>query len=178
MIYVLAEDKSEQTYDDILETLLKLEPKINPTDIMTDFELAAINAAKHIFPLASVHGCFFHFTQNLWRKIQTLGLQSEYNTNAEFAFNFRLIIALAFLPEDSVLEAYEELMGTDFFTDNEPAYKAKLEEFLTYFQATYLFSFDRLGQKKPPLFDISLWNVYSETLSGKEKNRFLKIITL
>ncbi|XP_055308641.1 uncharacterized protein LOC129572655 [Sitodiplosis mosellana] len=165
LVYVLTSDKKEETYNAILRALLDIEPKINPTDFMTDFEKGAMNAVQRNFPMAEVHGCFFHFTQNIWRHIQLVGLQTVYNDNADFAFQFRLIIALAFLPTDCVSDAYDELITTEFF--NGPnVHKDAIEELLTYFQSTYVYDFDRFGKKKPPLFPPALWNVYGLILSG------------
>lgn len=165
-MYVLAPGKKEQTYDDILRVLLELEPQINPTDVMTDFELAAINALKDRFPLAELHGCHFHHSQNFWRHVQAVGLQTVYNENADFAFQLRLLMALAYVPVDSVVEAYEELVSTPFFAEpNE--HKDAIESLLTYFQKTYIYDFDRFGKKKPPLFPVNLWNVFELTLSGE-----------
>lgn len=159
-------DKKEETYNNIFNVLLTLEPGLNPTDIMVDFEMAAINASKRNFPLADVHGCHFHFTQNVWKHIQSVGLQTIYNEDEDFALQLRLLTALAFVPVGSVDDAYDELVSTEFFTA-ESEHKEAIELLLTYFQKTYVYGFDRFGKKKPPLIPIVLWNVYENTLSGK-----------
>ncbi len=48
---------------------------------MTDFEHALRQAIQLSFPGARVKGCYYHYTQALWRKVQTLGLQVEYSEN-------------------------------------------------------------------------------------------------
>lgn len=156
----------------ILHTLLQIEPELNPTDFMTDFEMAAINAIHNIFPMAETHCCLFHFAQNVWRHIQSVGLQTIYNEDEEFAFNLRLLIALAFVPIDDVEKAYAELIETPFFTAEGP-HRNAIDKLMDYFQPTYIYGYDRFGKRKPPLFDIKLWNVYEETLSGEYI--FLKI---
>ena len=50
-----------------------------------DFELAAIRSFKVYWPNTNVKGCFFHLTQDIWRKVQAEGLQADYNQNEEFA---------------------------------------------------------------------------------------------
>ena len=40
---------------------------------MTDFEKAAINAFEDKF-VAVISGCFFHFSQNVYKNIQSEGL--------------------------------------------------------------------------------------------------------
>jgi hypothetical protein len=44
--------------------------------VQIDFEMAMLRALKDVFPAAQIRGCFFHFTQCLWRKVQELGLNS------------------------------------------------------------------------------------------------------
>ncbi len=43
-------------------------------------------------------GCFFHFGQSIWRKLQELGLQNEYGENEELSTQARSFAALAFVP--------------------------------------------------------------------------------
>lgn len=174
LIHVLASDKSEETYNLIFRAILHLEPNINPTDVMTDFEMAVINAVRTNFPLAEHHGCLFHFSQSVWRHIQSVGLQTVYNEDAEFAFQLRLLIALAFLPSGAIVDAYKELVSTEFF-DGGNEHKEAIEDLLTYFQKTYVFAFDRRGKETPPLYPPEFWSVYSMVLSGElRENLFRK----
>lgn len=163
LVYVLLTNKMQETYKEVLKILVGFEKDINPTDVTIDFEMAAINAIRAVFPLTDVHGCHFHWSQNLWRHIQNIGLQTRYNENEDFALNIRLLLALAFVPEDSVMDAYEELTATEFFASGDE----KIESLLDYFQMTYMYAFDRKGNKKEPLYSIKLWNVYETVLAGK-----------
>jgi len=43
-------------------------------EIFTDFEIAAINAINDVYPSAIHSTCFFHFFQNIYTKIQNVGL--------------------------------------------------------------------------------------------------------
>lgn len=160
-------DRKGTTYDQIFEQLLKLEPELNPTDITLDFEMGAIKSLTKHFPNAEIHGCFFHLTQSVWRHIQSIGLQIPYTNDEDFAFEIRLLISLAFVPEANVIEAYEQLIVTSFYSeDSDNEYKEQIQVLLTYFQSTYLFGIDRVGKRKAPLFQIKLWNVYELTLTG------------
>ena len=51
---------------------------IRQSRIIMDFERAAIDAFQAEWPTTTVKGCFFHFTQNIWRKLQALGLKHQY----------------------------------------------------------------------------------------------------
>ena len=52
-------------------------------------------------------GCFFHFSQAIFRKIQSLGLQVRYKDDEDFAHTVRMLTALAFVPEPDVIIAFE-----------------------------------------------------------------------
>ena len=54
-----------------MRKLVELEPELDLSYIMVDFEKAAINAFEYQF-LAILTGCFFHFSQNVYRKFNHL----------------------------------------------------------------------------------------------------------
>src|SRR6218665_480377 len=55
------------------------------------FEKAAITAALETIPNVEVHGCFFHLCQNIFRKVQTSGLQERYQKDEAFSLSVRII---------------------------------------------------------------------------------------
>jgi len=64
-----------------------------------DFELAMIKAIEEVFEdSVSIHLCYYHLSQSVWRKVQNLGLASKYTKDKEFRCSVRMISALAFLP--------------------------------------------------------------------------------
>ncbi|KAB0802561.1 hypothetical protein PPYR_04747 [Photinus pyralis] len=69
---------------------------------MVDFERAAINPVRGQFPEATL-----------------CGLQRRYNNDPDFALQLRQLAALAFVPEDHGIASYEELIDSEFYTDNE-----------------------------------------------------------
>ncbi|KAL8579458.1 hypothetical protein ACOMHN_026823 [Nucella lapillus] len=102
----------------------------------------------------AVHGCFFHFGQCLWRNLQSLGLQDWY-LEPENSLLVKTIQALAFVPPDDVIEAFQQLMDSlDADTDE------TLSDFLAYFESTWLGIVQR-GRRRRPKFDVAMWNVYN-----------------
>ena len=75
--------------------LTKLVQILNLTFLFVDFEQAVINSFQSIWPLTQVKACFFHLSQAVFRKIQSLGLQQQYQKNPEFAVTMRMLPALA-----------------------------------------------------------------------------------
>ena len=71
---------------------------LQPQRVLSDFERSAMNAYEEEFPGIIIKGCHFHMTQSLWRKIQELGLATEYKVNQDVRSWFDLFIGLAFLP--------------------------------------------------------------------------------
>ena len=57
----------------------------NEPNTICDFKLAVINSASATFPNADISGCFFRLCSNIWKKIQSLGQQVQYNNDQKFA---------------------------------------------------------------------------------------------
>ena len=75
---------------------------LQPSIILTDFELASINASHHVFPNVENKGCFFHLGQSGWQKMDLL-------LDMQFSLMLRHLFALAFLPPQEIPEAFDIL---------------------------------------------------------------------
>ncbi|KAG7157932.1 hypothetical protein Hamer_G030700 [Homarus americanus] len=80
---------------------------LNPKTFLIDYEQAARSATEKVLPNTSVKGCFYHLSQNIYDKVQYEGLQGKYQVDADFALNIRMLPALAFIPQDEVVDAFE-----------------------------------------------------------------------
>ncbi len=80
-VYILMQRKSEKQYTRALNILKDLNPCLDPRAVYMDFEKASINAFRTSFPKISINGCFFHFAQANWRKVQELGLSTLYRAD-------------------------------------------------------------------------------------------------
>ena len=81
----------------------------NLDDIMTDFEIASINAAAANLSGIEMKGCFYDLLANFWKRIQQAGLQERYSNEEDFASALRMILALVFVSPDNVVAYFEEL---------------------------------------------------------------------
>ena len=65
LVYCLLVRKDEETYNRMYQEVINLctaaEINLNPTTVLTDFELSAMNAGRQNFPNAEIKGCLFHF---------------------------------------------------------------------------------------------------------------------
>ena len=73
-IYALFPDKRQEMY--IQHFLVELESRYRPplpSSIMIDFEMAGIKSVGDNFPDTKIKGCFFHFSQAIYRRILEYG---------------------------------------------------------------------------------------------------------
>ena len=71
---------------------------LQPQRVLSDFERSAMNAYEEEFPGIIIKGCHFHMIQSLWRKVQELGLATEYKEHPQVRAWFDLFKGLAFVP--------------------------------------------------------------------------------
>ncbi|XP_022171031.1 uncharacterized protein LOC111034225 [Myzus persicae] len=155
-VYILLPNKKEDTYKRMFLALIFLKPQLNPKSMMFDFEKAAMNASKYVFPSINIKGCFFHLTQSIWRHVQSNGLQVRYTNDSNFALELRKLAALAYVPENNVISAFESLLDSEFYRENEES----LSGLINYFEDTWIGRPCRRA-RRAPLFSINVWNCYA-----------------
>ena len=86
MVYALLLNKqqaiSNHMFMMVKEAALNLGLKLSPLSVLSDFE-QALN-----FPTAKYRGCYYHYSQAIWRKVQVSGLQEEYKAEDEILKSF------------------------------------------------------------------------------------------
>lgn len=165
LIYILMTDKTKESYSKILKFLKTKKPNLNPSILIIDFENAFYSTFKEEFPRSEIRGCFFHFTQCVWRKIQTNGLQTKYAQDSNFALQVRLLCSLAFIPPNKVIEAFDELIETEYFIQNEEL----LEPIISYFEDTWIGRLGRRG-RRGAYFNVDLWNCYQSVKDDQPRS--------
>ncbi|KAL4112956.1 hypothetical protein QTP88_016668 [Uroleucon formosanum] len=150
LIYVLMADRTKDTYTEVLNQLLKCKSDLDPKSIQIDFEQAFISAFIDIFSNAKINGCFFHFRQCVWRKIQSLELQKVYSENSKFALQVKQLCALAFIPVHDVLYTFKELIKSEYYIENEPLF----QPILNYFKDTWIGR--PVWRKRSPIFSFNI----------------------
>lgn len=92
--------------------------KLRLTATMVDLERAATNASRRKPPNLIIRGCFFLSRNACGENIQGAGLQSLYNSN--FALYLGKLAAFAYILNQHVIAAFEQLEDSDnFFRINE-----------------------------------------------------------
>ena len=154
LVYTLMANETEEHYNKLFSELKALGPTLSPRTIMTDFEHAAINAFKAVFPDSDQQGCFFHFSQCLFQSILSNGLQQLYESDAGFALKMRMIAAIAFVPVADVVMSFEHLINNTDFPE-------EAQSVLDYFEDTWIGRPNHRLIHRPPHFDHVLWNCFN-----------------
>ncbi|CAF3646667.1 unnamed protein product [Rotaria socialis] len=151
LVYGLLIGKSSEDYNLFFEKVLE-QDNFEPESIMTDFETGTIKSVREMLPNVLHKGCLFHFSQAVWRQVQSKGLTTKYNEDEYFRLNVKKLIALAFVPLDKVTTGFDLIC--DQFDDD-------ADDLLEYFEKTWIGT----GRTKPQ-FDHKLWNVYDRVIAA------------
>lgn len=163
-VYVLTVNRTEETYSNVYTELkafaVRHNLNLNPPHLMSDFEIANINACREAFPQAQIHSCLFHFEQSMFKNIQKLELVQYYRDleNPEIRNSLLQFMALPFVPLDEILTVFNELK------DDAPD---EVEDFVQYLERTYVKGRPARGRRRavPPRFPPKTWCVYDLVLN-------------
>ena len=149
-------NKTQATYDRLFGELATHLNGHVPTDILFDYEKAAMNSAENVFAGITVTCCFFHLSQNIWRRIQENGLQPLYRNDPDFAKFMRMTVALAFVPAVDVPQAFDDIEYQIRNNYNQNG----IDIVLDYFEDNYIRRQRRGRPGAAPLFPLQVWNMY------------------
>jgi hypothetical protein len=76
---------------------------------MLDFESAAWTAFARIFPQVELKGCYFHFSQALFRRMKRLGLSRAYCKDEGMNTILRQFLSLPLLPQNNIPSQWNRL---------------------------------------------------------------------
>lgn len=66
--------KTERAYVSLFQKILEIEPEWQPEILIVDFERAAMVALRILFPNSRIQGCWFHSSQAVWKRVNSLGM--------------------------------------------------------------------------------------------------------
>ena len=78
-------------------------------NVICDFEVALITAIHTELPRTSVRGCYFHFSQALWRQVSSLGIVTAYRSDSRSGRRLivQKIMSVGFLPTPVIARAFQ-----------------------------------------------------------------------
>lgn len=124
-------------------------------NIIIDFEVASKKKLLNHFPNAFIEGCLIHFSQIIWRRIQYLQLTCLYKSSYMFKNHIKLLLSLAFVPIEYVMEYYTILK--EYIKKNDKI--NNYEMILEFFEKYYLKDIDI----------IKFWNVFDRVIGYKPR---------
>ncbi|CAF2592455.1 unnamed protein product [Rotaria sp. Silwood2] len=143
LVWCLTPKREEEVYEKIFKVLkrksIEYGVKLEPKYAYADFESGTINALEKVFPDIIVRGCWYHFTQSVFRNIQKMGLSTVYEKNKEVNIWLKSFMALPLIKND-ILDAAVELL-----IKNVPSSDKSLIDFYEYFQRQWF-------TRKPPRY--------------------------
>ncbi|KAH7700530.1 hypothetical protein AAVH_32347 [Aphelenchoides avenae] len=171
--YFLLQDRTEATYRRALTAFVDAADLrfVQPASIMSDFELAAINALRATFPGAAIRLCLFHLAQSAFKNVAELGLVRLYRDNAVAQELLRCFPALAALPPEDVLDGLDVIVAElHRMLDAgviEREWEHAIAEFEDYFEKTYIRALNRVGNGYvEPRYPVALWNHYHSIIGN------------
>jgi hypothetical protein len=110
LLYCSMNDKTERLYKKTFSIIKNYFENrncfFNPTKIQIDFEVAAFNAVEFVWPNTFIVGCYFHFGQSIWRRIQNTGLCRKFNEDQTFSTFVELCSSLLLVQIEDVFSAW------------------------------------------------------------------------
>ena len=88
-IHCILTSKQEALYTALLTNIRELLPQLLPTHGMSDWEIGPRNAFKKVFQGIHLHGCYFHYAQNVRRKLRKLTIY--YLSSGSFIHLIRIL---------------------------------------------------------------------------------------
>lgn len=155
LIYCIMTRKTQKLYEEMLFSLFKFacdnNIQLNPEYILSDFEQASKKAFAEFIPGAKFKGCFFHFGQILWRRVQMEKLERRYGTDEKFSLAIRKLKALAFLPSADIPKYFEKISSVD----------SDFAKIMVFFAQNYVVGkTNAKGVLRAPAFPPSFWSVH------------------
>ena len=133
---IFMKGKKQKWYEAAFRKVKEIIPNFDPKEGNGDFEKGLRNAAQKIFSSLRLRGCFFHYNQAIFKKVQKLGFQRKYAKSEQFRRWVKLLMHVPLLPSDLIRVTFEELLGNNFvfFRGN----NANFTSFKNYIRKTWM----------------------------------------
>ncbi|KAF0761944.1 MULE domain-containing protein, partial [Aphis craccivora] len=112
LLFFLLPNKESKSYEKAFLHIMSECSKINilfsPKKVFADFEKAIHLAILSVWPSITLKGCRFHLGQSWYRKIQSIGLSSEYKIDSDTSKYLKYFFGLPFLLPDEVIDCFTD----------------------------------------------------------------------
>ncbi|KAK4003868.1 hypothetical protein OUZ56_005619 [Daphnia magna] len=80
--------------------------------MISDYEEAILVSMQHAFPTGRSRGCWFHYSQAIYRRACQEGLSAAYLAGGVVRRIIKMLIALALLPQERIFEGFQCIRNT------------------------------------------------------------------
>lgn len=124
-----------------------------PTSAMIDFEYASYGALISIWPMIIIKGCYFHFGQAIWRRVNSEGFKGLYNDGTKpFKEIVKLCMALPLVPLNKLNDAWGIIVSKSLELQED------VTEFIDYIGTYWMYN-------NRALFDRRIWNHFDTQIA-------------
>lgn len=110
ILFALVNKKSQLIFRKIFGYLRDyLAPELRPQEIITDYEANLYYALAEIYVDSNIGGSVFYYTQNLYKKICSLNLSRDLETNSYFRNIYHMLLMLPLLPVNTILDGLNSI---------------------------------------------------------------------
>lgn len=101
--------KSEICYKAVFTFIQKTVFKLEPAEVITDFEAGLSNAIKNCYPNIRLRGCWYHICAALRKKRMKLGLHTLLKLSQYARAIKKMLMSLPLLPAEHFEEGYKHI---------------------------------------------------------------------
>ena len=147
LIHVLMSRRRIEDYIGVFQRILEIFPcPPSVQQVILDFESAVWTALRFVLPNVSLHRCGFHFSQAVYRNIQSCGLATDYNNDPSINSACRSLLALKYIPAAKIKKSFDKLTALPEHGVIDP----RLKKFYEYFDRQWI---------KNTAFPPSTWSI-------------------
>ena len=147
LAYCLAPNKEQITYEKFIDIILKRIPNAFPNKIILDFEIGLKNAFASKFPHADLHGCYFHLSQAILKRVKkNKKLYKLYVKGGVVGKYIGVLKSLSYILPPMIRETLQDLK-------NESDYPKICDGVYRYFEKVYVGK-----DSKSATYELEFWN--------------------
>ncbi|KAK5641797.1 hypothetical protein RI129_010344 [Pyrocoelia pectoralis] len=110
ILFALINKKSQLIFRQIFIYLRdRLAPELRPQEIVTDYEANLYYALTETYVDSTIGGSVFYYTQNIYKKICSLNLSRDLETNSYFRNIYHMLLMLPLLPVNTILDGLNSI---------------------------------------------------------------------
>lgn len=134
MFYVVMSNRTSACYQAVFKFIENYGFKLQPGEIMTDFETGLRHAIRIKYPNIQLRGCWFHYCQAIRKRLLMYKLGKLIKSDDQAFVIKRQIMNLPLLPPEHFLEGYRQIKSLI----EKNGWKKNFEEFIAYFDRYWI----------------------------------------